>query len=268
LSGSSTRGLCAVIPSTCSGQSCWVASTKQRRRLGALTMCLSPVHGPAKSSENCSAASAPDSPTPQPGQEPALHHQSRALSALCRRVGDRGRFRLDPPGQAQHRRDRYSPKAIITRSAGPMLRRLARRWGNKGATRSRANRPAPDATASATLMASGGRTRPTPRQPTPMPWRPADRAAAARQNFRRPDRGSQVRSWLLAGGRWIRTVGPPYEGNDKRAECHIFKRRTGAEAQSGGIRLPIARGPTRDQPYRILPPPTSLFGDRPPRWGP
>src|SRR5712675_675947 len=73
---------------------------------------------------------------------------------------------------------------------------------------------------------------------------------------------------LSAGGRWIRTVGPPYEGNDKRAECHIFKRRTGAEAQVRWNKAADRSRPTRDQPYRILPPPTSLFGDRPPRWGP
>src|SRR5467141_1617831 len=73
---------------------------------------------------------------------------------------------------------------------------------------------------------------------------------------------------LSAGGRWIRTVGPPYGGNDKRAECHIFKRRTGAEAQVRWNKAADRSRPTRDQQYRILPPPTSLFGDRSPRWGP
>jgi hypothetical protein len=51
-------------------------------------------------------------------------------------------------------------------------------------------------------------------------------------------------------------------------ECHIFKRRTGAEAQVRWNKAADRSRPTRDQPYRILPPPTSLFGDRPPRWGP
>jgi hypothetical protein len=52
--------------------------------------------------------------------------------------------------------------------------------------------------------------------------------------------GSQVRNGLAAGGRWIRTVGPPYEGNDKRAECHIFKRRTGARGVSAAAAPPVS----------------------------
>jgi hypothetical protein len=92
--------------------------------------------------------------------------------------------------------------------------------------------------------------------------------ALARERFGALIVEVRVRRRLAGGGRWIRTVGPPYEGNDKRAECHIFKRRTGAEVQVRWNNAADRSRPARGQQYRILPPPTSLFGDRPPRWGP
>jgi hypothetical protein len=45
---------------------------------------------------------------------------------------------------------------------------------------------------------------------------------------RRLDRGSQVRSGLAAGGIGIRILGPPQEGQDKRRECQILRKKSGA----------------------------------------
>jgi len=61
------------------------------------------------------------------------------------------------------------------------------------------------------------------------------------RDFRCPDRGSQVRTRLPAGGRWIRTIGPRHERAGFVAEGEL-RDRTGAAKKGGELIECIAAG--------------------------
>jgi hypothetical protein len=56
----------------------------------------------------------------------------------------------------------------------------------------------------------------------------------------KPPLESQVRTGLRAGGRWFRTLGPPWQGEDKPREIRSSGRQPAPKHTSGGIRPPIA----------------------------